>query len=154
MFKTYTHPNTIILDASFNPLYIQTANPNRFDFIFEERAKEDAAKAQEERIKGFAPEEDETEVFRCSPEEGKYYCTAVYTRKMGTYALKNEHYYAKTDTLKYVGQFIQTCRSGYGDGGQVWSIFDHYGEEVRVDYTYEGTTCFVETSAPGDYVFK
>lgn len=106
-----------------------------------------------EELKPSIPTESEVEVYRLTPEEGKYYETAEYTRKTGSWSMKNEKYYTKKP-LKYVGLFIKTVRTGYGDAGQAWSIFDNLGEEVRVDYTYEGTTCFVETSAPSEYVFK
>ena len=106
-----------------------------------------------EASKPSYPEDGEVEVYRLTPEEGKYYETAEYTRKTGLWSLKNEKYYTK-NPLKYVGLFIKTVRTGYGDGSQSWSIFDNCGEEVRVHYTYEGTTSFVEISGPSDYVLK
>lgn len=109
-------------------------------------------KKQDEEEASF-PNADEVEVFRISPEEGKYYYTATHTRKTGSYSQKNERYYTK-NPLTYVGRYIETLRRGYGDNSQTWSIFDNYGEEVRVDFTYEGTTCFVETESPSEYILK
>ena len=99
------------------------------------------------------PAENEVEVYRISPEVGKYYETTTYTRKTGLWSMENEKYYTKKPLI-YVGEFIKTLRSGYGDGSKVWSIFNNYGEEIRVDYTYEGTTCFVETTGPSEYIIK
>ena len=130
----------------YNPMFSE--NDSIMRIIKERNAIDD-----KEALKESKPEENEFEVYRLSPEEGKYYETATYTRKTGLYRLKNEKYYT-TNPLKYVGLFIKTERTGYGDNGQVCSIFDNYGEEVRVDYTYEGTTCFVEINAPGEYVMK
>jgi hypothetical protein len=84
----------------------------------------------------------EIEVYRLSPVVGKAYKTAEWTRKEGGWP--NERYYT-TNIPRYVGTFIKTVREGgWGDGARIWSLFDDNGKEVRVDYTYEGTTCFIE----------
>jgi len=88
----------------------------------------------------------ETEVYRITPEKGKYYETAIYTRKVGRWP--NEKYYT-TKPLRYVGEFIKHHQTGYGDGAQHWDIYMNNGKEERVDYEYEGTTCFREVSKRG-----
>jgi hypothetical protein len=85
----------------------------------------------------------ETEVFRISPQVGKYYKTAIYTRSVGMWP--NEKFYT-TNPVRYVGKLVENCTRGLGDGAEHWSIFDDNGTIHRVDYTYEGTTSFVEVS--------
>ena len=87
----------------------------------------------------------ETEVFRITPEVGKHYVTTTYTRKTGNYLNKNEKYFS-TNKITYVGCFVKHEQRGFCDGAQHWDIFNNNGVEVRVDYTYEGTTCFCEVN--------
>ena len=82
------------------------------------------------------------EVFRISPEKGKYYEYAEYTERIGVWP--NVHYFT-TNPLTYVGKHIQHWQEGGGDGADHWDIFENVeGKEVRIDYTYEGTTSFKE----------
>ena len=120
-----------------NPIFFEN------DFIIR-KIKQNNSFHNKEELKESKPEKNEVEVYRLSPEEGKYYKTATYTRKTGLYRLKNEKYYT-TNPLKYVGLFIRTKCVANDGCGEVWSIFDNNGEEVKVQHTYEGTTCFVET---------
>lgn len=83
----------------------------------------------------------EIEVYRLTPEVGKYYKTAEYTRKTGRYP--NEKYFT-TNTPKYVGKFVKTEQYGFGDGAKAYSVFNNNGNLETVAYTYEGTTCFRE----------
>ena len=89
---------------------------------------------------------EEIEVYRLTPENGKYYETTTYTRKVGRWP--NEKYYT-TNPLRYVGEFIKHYQRGYGDGAQHWDMYMNNNEEERVDYEYEGTTCFREVSQRG-----
>ena len=89
----------------------------------------------------------EVEVFRLTPEVGKFYYTAEYTKKVGTYP--NYQYYT-TNPLRYVGKFLRTERYGSGDGMTATSFFDDKGTINRVVYTYEGTTSFVELQGPSN----
>ena len=84
---------------------------------------------------------EEIKVFRLKPQEGKYYKTTEYTRKEGIWPY--EHYYS-TKKLKYVGKFIRHEQFGYGDSMSCYDIFDDNGKNVVVQYTYEGTTSYVE----------
>lgn len=91
----------------------------------------------------------EVEVFRLTPELGKCYSTAEYTRKTGIYYNDEVHIgpdsqFFTTKPLRYVGRFLRTERYGSGDGRTTTSFFDDNGTINRVDYTYEGTTSFVE----------
>jgi hypothetical protein len=86
---------------------------------------------------------NETEVFRLTPTVGNFYYTTEYTRKTGDFLSGNERYYT-TKPLNYVGQFVKHCSHGFGDGATHWDIFMDNGEEVKLYYTYEGTTSFLE----------
>jgi len=77
----------------------------------------------------------ETEVYRLTPEEGKCYEYAECTRKEGTWP--NERYYT-TNTLQFVGKFIEHKSEGYRDNAQHWDVF----ENGTVHYSYSGNTCF------------
>ena len=81
------------------------------------------------------------EVFRLKPIENKYYETTTYTHKTGQFP--NEKYYT-INKLRYVGKFIRHESCGYRDNAIHWDIFDNNGNEEIVNYTYEGTTCFIE----------
>ena len=83
----------------------------------------------------------EVQVFRLTPQEGKHYQTTLWTRRVGNWP--DEKYYS-TNELKYVGKFIRHESVGYRDNAQHWDIFDNDGKEEIVNYTYEGTTSFVE----------
>ena len=80
---------------------------------------------------------NECEVFRITPEEGKYYKTTTYTN------MKNNKYFS-TNELRYVGKYLRHASCGFRDAAEHYAIFDKYGVEEIVKYTYEGTTCFVE----------
>ena len=88
----------------------------------------------------------EVEVFRLTPEVGKCYKHAEYTRRTGRWP--NERYFF-TGEPRYVGRFIETIHQGHGEGGYAWSIFDDDGVKNRVDYSYEARTSFVEVPCQG-----
>ena len=96
----------------------------------------------------------EYEVYRISPIGGSYYYTATYTRKTGRWEDKNERYYT-TRPLLYVGKHLRHIQEGYGDWAFHRDIFQIENVEKTVDYTYEGTTSFVEITEKekvfGDY---
>ena len=79
----------------------------------------------------------ECEVFRMTPEKGKYYKTTTYTRK-------NNNKYYSTNELRYVGKYIRHASYGFRDSAEHYAIFEKNGIEEIVHYTYEGTTCFIE----------
>ena len=90
----------------------------------------------------------EVEVFRMKElEPGKCYEHAEYTRKGGVSPY--ERYYFRGQP-NYVGKFVSHHRDGYGDGSHSWDIFDKNGKEMRVDYSYEGRTCFREVSCKAE----
>lgn len=87
----------------------------------------------------------ETEVFRiCHFDKNKYYEHALLTKKVGYYP--NEKYYT-TNPLQYVGKWIRSERWGYGDGSGGAEYFENENGETRIEYTYEGTTCFREITS-------
>ena len=88
----------------------------------------------------------EIEVFRLTPEKGKYYVTTTCTRKVGHWP--NTKYYT-TNPLQYVGEFVKHFQQGWADGAQHWDIFTNNGKDEIVHYTYEGTTCFLEVPRRG-----
>ena len=83
----------------------------------------------------------EIEVFRISPEEGKCYEHIEATRLQYIGAGKSRYF--SSNQPRYVGKFIRKER-GYGDGGKAWAIFNDNDRENRVEYSYEGNTCFTE----------
>jgi len=95
---------------------------------------------QQTKFTVTVPTDNEIEVFRCEPIPGKYYEHAEATRKTGDW--RTERCFATHAT--YVGQFIRCMRWGYGDNGGCAAFFDLDGVSVRVDYSYEGNTCFRE----------
>jgi|LauGreDrversion4_1035100.scaffolds.fasta_scaffold116297_2 hypothetical protein len=84
----------------------------------------------------------ETEVFRLTPVLNRCYEHAEYTRSQGNYP--NERYFVNIPP-RYVGEFIRFVQGGFGDGGWRRDYFrDLNGNEVGVNYSYEGRTCFRE----------
>jgi len=102
----------------------------------------------------MSEQEQEIEVYRSNLEIEKYYETAEYTKKTGSWGERNEKYFTTLNKLSYVGKYIKTERNGWGDGCRVWSIFDDNGKKITVEYKYEGTTCFRETTPSNIYVLK
>jgi hypothetical protein len=86
---------------------------------------------------------NEIEVFRLTPEEGKYYQTTTWTHSTGRWP--NIKYYS-TNQLRYVGKFVRHVSEGYRDNANHWDIFDNNGVEEIVRYTYEGTTSFIQVN--------
>jgi hypothetical protein len=93
-------------------------------------------------------EEDEEEVFRdVNPVVGRCYDHVEATRREGRYP--NIRYFAPTLNRVNVGRFVREERRGFGDGQQIYAIFvDNNGQERRVQYSYEGNTCFIEVPCP------
>jgi hypothetical protein len=86
------------------------------------------------------------EVFRLSPQKGKYYEHAEYTEHFGVWP--HAHYFT-TNPLRYVGKHIDHRCEGMGDGASHWDLFeDDDGTLIRIDSLYEGTTCFREIEKP------
>ena len=92
---------------------------------------------------------NEFEVFRLILKEGCYYQTTTFTRFTGLY--QKATFYS-TNELQYVGKFIKTesirpnTGNFYHDSDETiyWAVFDNNGKKVNVEYTYEGTTCFIQ----------
>jgi hypothetical protein len=84
----------------------------------------------------------EVEVFRITPVLHKCYEHAEYTRRQGRYP--DERYFTNVPP-RYVGEFIRFEQGGWGDGSWRIDYFrDLYGNQVSVNYSYEGRTCFRE----------
>jgi hypothetical protein len=84
----------------------------------------------------------ETEVFRMTPQFGKFYEHAEYTCQVGRYP--NEKYYTNIPP-RYVGQLIERAQGGWGDGSWRTDYFaNENGVKVAVNYSYEGRTSFRE----------
>ena len=86
-----------------------------------------------------------TEVFRLTPKLGKCYMYAEATTRQGSYPTQK---YFTTNELQYVGVFKEHLQYGYRDYATHIGVFDNYGTEVRVNYSYEGNTCFIEIPLP------
>lgn len=88
--------------------------------------------------------ENELLVYR-TPIEGKYYEATIWTRQEGIYP--NVKCYTKESTPRtYVGQYLRHEKIGYGDGADHWAVFLRDNEEIKVEYTYEGTTAWYEVN--------
>jgi hypothetical protein len=100
--------------------------------------------------------QEEVEVFRFTPEIGRYYETAEYTRREKNHIMKTSRYFAKKEDVKYVGKCIEHCSEGYGDNAEYWDLFENdEGLVIRVEYSYEGFTSFREVQSIQDiYQFK
>jgi hypothetical protein len=80
----------------------------------------------------------ETQVFKLSTfHTNKCYAFALSTRKEGDYPTER---FFTTQPLKHLGKYLITETWGTNDGGGRAEIF----EKGRIEYNYEGTTCFVE----------
>jgi len=82
-----------------------------------------------------------TEVFRLTPEPGKYYSYAEHTKCVGKWP--NVKYYT-TNKLQYVGLFLYHSVSGYRDNAEHVSTFYNCGKETRIRYSDGGNTSFIE----------
>jgi hypothetical protein len=83
----------------------------------------------------------EEEIFLISPQLNKAYETAIYTRKTGIHP--NQKYYT-TNSVVYVGIMIKEVIYNHRDAFCGYVLFSKNGIEEKVEYTYEGTTCFRE----------
>lgn len=85
----------------------------------------------------------EAEVLRISEfVKGKHYAFAMKTRQSGEYP--NERYYT-TNVLQFLGKHVRAERWGFHDGsGGAETFIDDFNKETRIEYDYEGNTCFAE----------
>ena len=87
------------------------------------------------------------EVFRDSPQIGKFYETARFTHTSGSYYdLQNPIRWFTKNPVIYVGKYLRCEEKGYGDGCDRKYIFEaDDGKEVAVQSdTIDFTTCFRE----------
>jgi hypothetical protein len=86
----------------------------------------------------------ETEVFRLTRfSKDKSYKFALYNKKKGKWP--DEKYYTDTDSLKYLGYWVSSERwNSFGDGSGGAENFNDNGKINRIEYDYDGMTCFVE----------
>ena len=79
----------------------------------------------------------EIEVFSLTSfDKDKCYGFALRTRKSGDW--RNEKSYT-TNPIKYLGKHIKSERWGFGDGSGGAETF----EKDRIEYDYDGKTCFI-----------
>jgi len=84
----------------------------------------------------------EVEVFRSIKfDNNKCYEFALETRTEGNWS--NKRYYT-TNSLQYLGKYIESERWGYGDGSGGAENFNDNGKKTRIVYDYDGKTCFRE----------
>jgi hypothetical protein len=77
-----------------------------------------------------------------TPVLNRCYEHAEYTHSQGNYP--NQRYFVNVPP-RYVGEFIRYEQGGWGDNGWRKDYFrDLTGNEVAVNYSYEGRTCFRE----------
>ena len=81
-----------------------------------------------------------------SPVIGKYYEATFWERKEGH--LPNErHFTTETTNRNYVGKYLRTRSEGQGDGADHWAIFLKDGNEIEIEYDYDGKLAFYEVEA-------
>ena len=83
----------------------------------------------------------EIEVFRIPLQKDLCYEHIEATRSEYIRARGNYRYFS-TNAPRYVGKYVRTEQVGFGDGATITAIFDDGGKENRVEYSYEGFTCF------------
>ena len=85
----------------------------------------------------------EVEVLRISVfAKDKCYAFAMKTRRSGEYP--NERYYT-TNMPQFLGKHVRAERWGFCDGsGGADTFVDDAGKKTRIEYDYEGNTCFTE----------
>jgi hypothetical protein len=84
----------------------------------------------------------EVEVFRITPEVGKCYEHIEATRTLNIRG-GDRKYYSENQPA-YVGKFLRHERYGAGNGMETFAFFDDNGKENKVEYSFEGNTCFIE----------
>ena len=92
-------------------------------------------------FENITDDKKEQEVYRISPQINKAYETTTYTRKTGIHP--NQKFYT-TNPVVYVGIMIKEVIYNHRDASCGYVLFSKNGIEEKVEYTYEGTTCFRE----------
>ena len=78
------------------------------------------------------------------PIEGKYYEATFWTRREGVWP--DEKYFTNKITHReYVGMYLRHRQEGWGDGADHWAIFLRDGQEVEIEYDYDGKRAWYET---------
>lgn len=81
------------------------------------------------------------EVFRLTTfDKNKCYYFALKTKTTGVYP-DEKHY---SNELRYVGRYTHSEFWGFGDGASGAEYFNDNGIVNRIEYDYEGNTCFKE----------
>jgi len=90
----------------------------------------------------------EIEVFRMDPQVGKCYEHIEATRSV--YVGQGNYRYFSENQPTYVGKFLRKEQFGQGNLAEYYSFFDNNGKENKIEYSYEGYTCFKEVACrPG-----
>lgn len=94
----------------------------------------------------------EVEVFRLTKfDKNKCYEFALKTRSEGRWP--NEKHYT-TNPLQYLGMYTRSEEWGYNDNHGGAEYFDDNGEVNRIEYDYEGKTCFREVPCSNGFILK
>jgi hypothetical protein len=95
---------------------------------------------------------EEVEVFRLTKfDENKCYEFALKTRSQGRWP--NEKHYT-TNPLQYLGRYTHSEEWGYHDNHGGAEYFDDNGKVNRIEYDYEGKTCFREVPCSNEFLLK
>jgi len=90
----------------------------------------------------------EVEVFRINPEVDKCYEHIEATRSESAGGWQRR-YFSENQPI-YVGKFLRSEQHGAGNGASHYAFFDDNGKENKIQYSYEGRTCFKEVACrPG-----
>lgn len=91
------------------------------------------------------PNQEDQIVIRGPLHKGHIYGTCIGHR---TERWPDELHYATTP-ITYLGKYVGKERYGFGDGGSAFELFEGSdGKIIKHELNYEGTTCFMEMSAP------
>ena len=83
------------------------------------------------------------QVFRMIPIVGRHYQTAHWTEKINIEQSPYSIYYT-TNPLRYLGAYVKSITTGYGDGTQHKEFYNNNGKEIELEYDYDGKTCLLE----------
>lgn len=89
---------------------------------------------------------EEIEVYRVTPEKGKFYETTRCTRIEGEWFTAK---YYTTNPFNYVGEFIEHYQLGWGGSSAHGGKFIKNGKIERIPYRHDRTTCFREVLPRG-----
>lgn len=78
-----------------------------------------------------------------TPIVGKYYEATFWEKREGPFD-NERHFIKETTKREYVGKYLRHRQEGCGDGADYWGIFLRDGNEIQIEYDYDGKRAFYE----------